>query len=54
MTDHDLPRTLDIGHPSSGSASSDHDESRPTSFLQMFVDADRSRPSSDRSQHRIL
>lgn len=49
MIDRDLPRNLD-----SGKASSEHDESRPTSFLQMFVDADRSRPSSDRSQHRIL
>ncbi|WP_168708295.1 MULTISPECIES: hypothetical protein [unclassified Rhodococcus (in: high G+C Gram-positive bacteria)] len=49
MADHDLPRTLDIG-----SASSSNEESRPTSFLQMFVDADRSRPSSNRSQHRIL
>ncbi|MCZ4076952.1 hypothetical protein O1W68_03265 [Rhodococcus sp. H36-A4] len=49
MTDHELPRTLD-----SGNASSEHDESRPTSFLQMFVDADRTRPPSDRSQHRIM
>ncbi len=49
MIDRDLPRTLDISH-----ASSDLDEFRPTSFLQMFVDADRSRPSSDRSQHRIV